>query len=94
MARDPASEGLLRADGAERVITGRGVSQTRSGPSDRTVSKVLELVGVTTPADSLRCVRQGGTACMRAMSSLRTSATTIVCACPPGIGRPLQVPRG
>lgn len=56
---------LLRSSGADEVLIDTGtieaqVREAHPGGFD----KVLELIGVTTLKDSLRCARQGGTVCM------------------------------
>jgi NADPH:quinone reductase-like Zn-dependent oxidoreductase len=63
--RRPDREGLLRASGVDHVFIDTGsiagqVQQAYPGGVD----KVLELVGVTTLNDSLRCARQHGIVCM------------------------------
>jgi NADPH:quinone reductase-like Zn-dependent oxidoreductase len=66
--RRPDREQLLRASGAEQVFidTGRISQQVREVfPSG--ADKVLELVGTTTLADSLRCAKQHGIVCMTGM---------------------------
>ena len=63
--RNPAREGLLRESGAEDVVVDTGAVAEEIGrryPGG--VDKVLELIGVTTLEDSLRCARQGGIVCM------------------------------
>jgi NADPH:quinone reductase-like Zn-dependent oxidoreductase len=63
--RNASREELLRRSGADQVFIDDGsitdqVRQSRPGGFD----KVLELIGVTTLEDSLRCARQGGIVCM------------------------------
>lgn len=58
-------EALLRQSGADEVFIDDGalaeqIKQTRPQGFD----KVLELIGATTLADSLRCTKQGGIVCM------------------------------
>jgi NADPH:quinone reductase-like Zn-dependent oxidoreductase len=63
--RKPEREQLLRDHGADRVFIDNGniaAQVTEVVPGG--VEKVLELVGTTTLADSLRCVRQRGVVCM------------------------------
>jgi NADPH:quinone reductase-like Zn-dependent oxidoreductase len=63
--RNPDREALLRASGADHVFVDNGTveAQVRQAfPSG--VDKVLELIGVTTLEDSLRCCRQQGIVCM------------------------------
>ena len=66
--RNPRSEQLLRASGADAVFIDDGalagrIRQARPDGFD----KVLELVGTTTLKDSLRCARQPGLVCMTGM---------------------------
>lgn len=68
--RNPQKANALLAAGATQVLIDKGPLQ----PSLRTifpegVDKVLELVGTASLADSLRCLRPGGTACMSGMLS-------------------------
>ncbi len=62
--RQPDRAALLRQSGADEVVIDSGAIasevQTRFGGVD----KVLELVGVTTLKDSLRCAKVGGIVCM------------------------------
>jgi NADPH:quinone reductase-like Zn-dependent oxidoreductase len=67
-SRNPARETLLRAAGAREVIIDDGaiagaVQSLPGGGAD----KVLELIGATTLADSLRCAREPGVVCMMGM---------------------------
>ncbi len=56
---------LLRAHGAAEVFVDDGaIAAQLGGADDRRFDKVLELIGTTTLADSLRCARQGGIVCM------------------------------
>jgi NADPH:quinone reductase-like Zn-dependent oxidoreductase len=66
--RRPDREQLLRSSGADQVFidTGLIANQVREvfpGGAD----KVLELIGTTTLADSLRCTKQRGIVCMTGM---------------------------
>jgi NADPH:quinone reductase-like Zn-dependent oxidoreductase len=66
--RRPDREQLLRASGADQVFidTGKIAEQVKEVfPSG--VDKVLELVGTTTLADSLRCAKERGIVCMTGM---------------------------
>jgi NADPH:quinone reductase-like Zn-dependent oxidoreductase len=66
--RRPDRDKLLRAAGADQVFieTGAIAEQVREVfPGG--VDKVLELVGVTTLPDSLRCAKQRGIVCMTGM---------------------------
>jgi NADPH:quinone reductase-like Zn-dependent oxidoreductase len=59
-------EALLRAAGADAVVIDDGAITAKVkalGGAD----KVLELVGATTLADSLKCAREGGLVCMTGM---------------------------
>jgi NADPH:quinone reductase-like Zn-dependent oxidoreductase len=61
-------EPLVRQSGAEQVfIDGGHIATQVRELYPRGVDKVLELVGTTTLADSLRCVRQRGVVCMTGM---------------------------
>jgi NADPH:quinone reductase-like Zn-dependent oxidoreductase len=67
-SRNPARANLLRAAGADEVVIDNGVIERAvqalpGGGAD----KVLELIGTTTLADSLRCVREAGVVCMMGM---------------------------
>ncbi|MDB6159394.1 MAG: zinc-binding oxidoreductase [Gammaproteobacteria bacterium] len=61
-------EALLHASGVDQVFidTGSIADQVRER-CPRGVDKVLELVGTTTLADSLRCARQRGIVCLTGM---------------------------
>jgi NADPH:quinone reductase-like Zn-dependent oxidoreductase len=66
--RRPDREQMLRASGADQLFidSGRIAEQVREVfPSG--VDKVLELVGTTTLADSLRCAKERGIVCMTGM---------------------------
>jgi NADPH:quinone reductase-like Zn-dependent oxidoreductase len=72
--RRPDREQLLRAGGADQVFidTGKIAKQVKEVfPSG--VDKVLELVGTTTLADSLRCAKERGIVCMTGMVSNKWS---------------------
>lgn len=63
--RSAAREDLLRRNGADEVLMDGGelahqVGESSAGPFD----KVLELVGVKTLGDSLRCAKEGGVVCL------------------------------
>ena len=66
--RNPAREDLLRRAGAAEVIIDDGAiaPKLRQAHGDG-VDKVLELIGTSTLADSLRCARRGGLVCMTEM---------------------------
>ena len=56
-------EELLRGSGADRVLVDDGKIAAQIDDSER-FDKVLELIGVTTLEDSLRCAKEGGIVCM------------------------------
>jgi NADPH:quinone reductase-like Zn-dependent oxidoreductase len=63
--RNPGREELLHANGVQQVFIDTGAIEAqvkKAYPSG--FDKVLELVGVTTLQDSLRCTRPGGLVCM------------------------------
>jgi NADPH:quinone reductase-like Zn-dependent oxidoreductase len=63
--RNPDREQLLRANGADDVFIDTGsIADTVKAKFQNGIDKVLELVGVTTLKDSLRCARPGGIVCM------------------------------
>jgi NADPH:quinone reductase-like Zn-dependent oxidoreductase len=63
--RNPKSADLLRSNGASDVFVDDGaIARSVKGRLGDGVDKVLELIGTTTLADSLRCVRQGGAVCV------------------------------
>src|SRR6516164_10731714 len=67
-SRRPDREQLLRSSGADQVFIDTGAIATQVKeifPSG--VDKVLELIGTTTLADSLRCAKQRGIVCMTGM---------------------------
>src|SRR5580704_9008371 len=63
--RNPGRADLLRGSGAGQVLIDSGAiaSEARKYLPDG-FDKVLELIGVTTLADSLRCTKQRGIVCM------------------------------
>jgi NADPH:quinone reductase-like Zn-dependent oxidoreductase len=64
-SRRPEREALLRASGVDQVFVDSGsIAEQVQEVFPRGVDKVLELVGTTTLADSLRCARQRGIVCM------------------------------
>jgi NADPH:quinone reductase-like Zn-dependent oxidoreductase len=66
--RRPEREALLRASGVDQVFIDNGVIAAQvKEVFPRGADKVLELVGTTTLADSLRCARQRGIVCMTGM---------------------------
>jgi NADPH:quinone reductase-like Zn-dependent oxidoreductase len=67
-SRNPAREATLREAGADEVVidSGKIAAEVEALPDGR-VDKVLELIGTTTLADSLRCVREPGIVCMMGM---------------------------
>ncbi len=63
--RRPDRESLLRASGVDQVFIDTGsIAEQVKEACPGGVDKVLELVGVTTLYDSLRCARQHGIVCM------------------------------
>ena len=63
--RNPDRQDLLRSSGASQVFIDNGsIAEDVRQAFPAGVDKVLELIGVTTLKDSLRCVRQGGIVCM------------------------------
>jgi NADPH:quinone reductase-like Zn-dependent oxidoreductase len=67
-SRNPAREALLRSSGAGEVFIDSGaIAENVRRRTGGGVDKVLELIGTTTLADSLRCVKQGGAVCMAGM---------------------------
>jgi NADPH:quinone reductase-like Zn-dependent oxidoreductase len=66
--RRPDREALLRASGADRVFIDSGmIAEQVQAAFPGGVDKVLELIGTTTLADSLRCAEQHGIVCMTGM---------------------------
>jgi NADPH:quinone reductase-like Zn-dependent oxidoreductase len=66
--RRPEREPLLRNNGADQVFIDNGaIARQVTAVVPGGVEKVLELVGTTTLADSLRCARQPGIVCMTGM---------------------------
>ena len=67
-SRNAAGESLIRSAGADRFYLDSGsIAETVRHQWDGGVDKVLELVGTTTLADSLRTTREGGVVCMAGM---------------------------
>ncbi|KAL8686470.1 MAG: hypothetical protein Q9218_007085 [Villophora microphyllina] len=62
-SRSLSKEGLLKANGVDEVVVDDGNVSAKLGEKGK-VDKVLELIGVTTLEDSLKCVKQGGIVCM------------------------------
>jgi NADPH:quinone reductase-like Zn-dependent oxidoreductase len=71
---NPDREQLLRANGAAEVFidTGTIAGDVRAKFANG-VDKVLELVGVTTLKDSLRCSKPGGIICMTGIAGNKRS---------------------
>jgi NADPH:quinone reductase-like Zn-dependent oxidoreductase len=66
--RRPDRDQLLRSSGADQVFIDTGaIAEEVERVCSGGVDKVLELVGTTTLADSLRCAKQGGIVCMTGM---------------------------
>lgn len=62
--RNPARADLLRASGAAEVfVDGGSIAEQVRAAHPGGVDKVLELIGVATLEDSLRCAREGGVVC-------------------------------
>lgn len=61
--RKPEREQLLRANGTEQVFIDNGTVADQVKRTEG-FNKVLEMVDVSTPRDSLQSVAQGGTVCM------------------------------
>ncbi|HEU4538923.1 MAG TPA: zinc-binding dehydrogenase, partial [Polyangiaceae bacterium] len=72
--RQPQRADLVRASGADEVFVDDGAvaGQVAAAPGGA-FDKVLELVGATTLADSLRCCREGGLVCMSGIVGNRWS---------------------
>ncbi|HUA10004.1 MAG TPA: zinc-binding alcohol dehydrogenase family protein [Candidatus Acidoferrales bacterium] len=62
--RNPASESLLRSNGATDVFIDDGAIADEVRKRTGGVDNVLELVGTTSLLDSLRCAKPGGIVCM------------------------------
>lgn len=63
--RNADREQLLRSNGADEVFIDTGsIADDVKAKLSKGVDKLLELVGVTTVKDSLRCAKQGGIVCM------------------------------
>ncbi|WP_375560679.1 zinc-binding dehydrogenase [Bernardetia sp. OM2101] len=63
--RNPAKEKALKENGADYVIIDRGmITQELKQLFPKGVNKVLELVGVQTLKDSLKCIGYKGVVCM------------------------------
>jgi NADPH:quinone reductase-like Zn-dependent oxidoreductase len=66
--RNPAKSDALRVNGADQVIVDTGsIADSVREVSRGGVDKVLELIGTTTLADSLRCAKPQGVVCMMGM---------------------------
>ncbi|MCW3052515.1 MAG: zinc-binding oxidoreductase [Chthonomonadales bacterium] len=72
--RNPDNAELLRSSGVDHVFLDNGsiAEQVREAFPDG-IDKVLELIGVTTLEDSLRCAKQGGVVCMTGIVGNRWS---------------------
>jgi NADPH:quinone reductase-like Zn-dependent oxidoreductase len=63
--RNPDKEQHLKANGADHVLIDNGeVSSKLKSVFPEGVDKVLELIGIATLKDSLKCIRPKGTVCM------------------------------
>jgi NADPH:quinone reductase-like Zn-dependent oxidoreductase len=66
--RRPDREALLRKSGVDQVFIDNGIiAEQVKEVFPRGVDKVLELVGITTLRDSLRCAKHQGVVCMTGM---------------------------
>ncbi|KAK9485390.1 chaperonin 10-like protein [Lipomyces starkeyi] len=66
--RNPNRDTLLRAHGADQVFIDNGtIAEQVKETYPEGFDKVLELVGVTTLQDSLRCLKKHGIGCMTGM---------------------------
>ena len=63
-SRDDQRFGLLRTSGATQAILDTGEIAGYGSIKARRVDKVLEMIGLPTVKDSLRCVREGGVVCL------------------------------
>jgi NADPH:quinone reductase-like Zn-dependent oxidoreductase len=61
-SRNPAHEALLKSSGADEMLVDDGNLAAKVGGAK--FDKVLEMIGVTTLKDSLRCASEGGIVCM------------------------------
>lgn len=76
--RDPGRVAMLVENGVDLALVNDGNLAAQVWESAMgTFDKVLELVGVTTLADSLRCVRRGGLVCMPGMVGDRWSFANV-----------------
>ena len=67
-SRDPSGEKLVREAGADHFFLDDGsIATTVYRAWKSGVTKILELVGTTTLADSLRAATKGGVVCMAGM---------------------------
>ncbi len=63
--RNADKEALLKSNGADHVLIDDGdINSKLKGLYPQGVDKVLELIGITTLKDSLKCVRPRGVVCM------------------------------
>jgi NADPH:quinone reductase-like Zn-dependent oxidoreductase len=63
--RKPEREGMLKANGAHDVFIDNGsIAEEVQMRHPQKFSKILELVGVTTLADSMKCAQDGGIVCI------------------------------
>ncbi|KAF2083935.1 GroES-like protein [Saccharata proteae CBS 121410] len=63
--RKSTREGLLKEAGADAVVIDSGcIEESIKELLPEGVDKVLELIGTVTLADSLKCVKKGGSVCM------------------------------
>ncbi|KAK9326599.1 chaperonin 10-like protein [Lipomyces starkeyi] len=64
-SRSTSKEGLLRESGADEVVVDDGdIARNIRKIWPQGADKVLELIGVTTLEDSMKCAKEGGVVCM------------------------------
>jgi len=72
--RNPDNAALLRSSGVDHVFLDNGLIADQVREAFPTgIDKVLELIGITTLEDSLRCAKQGGIVCMTGIVGNRWS---------------------
>lgn len=63
--RKPEREGMLKANGAHEVFIDNGsIAEEVEKRHPQKFSKILELVGITTLADSMKCAQDNGIVCV------------------------------
>ncbi|KAK9311551.1 hypothetical protein V1524DRAFT_442077 [Lipomyces starkeyi] len=64
-SRSTSKEGLLRESGADEVVVDDGdIARKMRKIWPQGADKVLEMIGVTTLEDSMKCAKEGGVVCM------------------------------